>query len=149
MLHCHVLGTRAAAFSCNNVSAVFLLHTRGSRKWYICLGFGKGDRLSKRLGCRTSMGGNFEVLVPIFFLHTIHCLNVFDLAVCAASERYYVHALWSSTENCYVVVGVKRWRGIKIQAPQSVSASSGYIPWCYIGYTTKAVQMIFNRSVGS
>ena len=63
------------------------------------LGFkkGDGDRAVDKLGRRTLTGRNSEVLVPMFFLHIIRCLTVFDLVAGAASERHTFYALWSST----------------------------------------------------
>ena len=63
-------------------------------------------------------GGNSEVLVPTFFLHTTHCLNVFDLAGSAASGR---HCLLRLVAEYLKVLGAKGWQGLKKQVPQSVS----------------------------
>ena len=51
-------------------------------------------------------------------------LRVFNLAISSASGRHYVLRL---VVKYLKVVGVKRWRGLKILTPQTVSTSLGYI----------------------
>ena len=66
-LHCHVLGTRAAAFLFLNGSAVCLLHARGSGI-PSALGFREGMGGGQRHWKQTPPSGNSEIQVPMFFL---------------------------------------------------------------------------------
>ena len=51
---------------------------------------GYGDRAINGLGHWAPTGRNSVVLVPVCFLHDIHCLSIFDLAVSAVSGRHCV-----------------------------------------------------------
>ena len=127
VLHCHVLGTCVAALLFLDGSAVCLLRTRGSKKRSIRLTIPKREwRRDCQWAWATDVHGReFKDTNTNVFLHTTHCLSVFDLAVSAASER---HCVFRLVTKYLKVLGVKGWQGLKIQAPQSVSTSSSYIP---------------------
>ena len=113
-LHCHVLGTRAAAFLFIDGSAVRLLRVRGSRD-SICIRVPRGDGgpvnvLAADASKREFGGASTNVLSA-----NRPCQCVFDLATRVAGGRHYV------------LCGTA-WQAVKIQAPQSVSTPSDYIP---------------------
>ena len=54
-----------------------------------------------------------STIVPMFCLHTTHCLSIFDLAGSAASGR---HSVLHLVAKYLKVSGVKGWQGLKIQA---------------------------------
>ena len=76
------------------------------------LGFQKGNgyRTVDWLGHRMFTGENLWVLVPTFFLHTAHCLSVFDLVVSAPSGR---HCVLHLVVGYLKVLVVKGWRASK------------------------------------
>ena len=67
VLHCHVVGTRAAAFLFLDGSAVCLLRARG-RGIPSVLGFQEGMGGRQRRWQQTPPSGDLEVQVPMFFL---------------------------------------------------------------------------------
>ena len=69
-LHCHVLGTRAAAFLFFDGFVVCLLCARGSRDIPSALRFQKGMEGPSTSWQRTPPSRNLEILVPMFFLQT-------------------------------------------------------------------------------
>ena len=99
VLHCHVTGTCAAAFSVH-VSAVFSVCAQGGvGEDPFALGFrkGGGHGTVDWLWRRTLTGRNSEVLAPMFFLHTTRCLRSFELVGSSRWEDFAFYALLLST----------------------------------------------------
>ena len=90
MLHCHILGTLAAAFLFLDGSAVYVLRARGSGDIPSPLGFREGMEGPLTPWQRTPPSGNLEVLVPMFFLQTALANVSLIWTVRAAGGRHYV-----------------------------------------------------------
>ena len=129
MLHCHVTGIRAAAFSTNHVSAVFSVAHGGESelKFLSALGFRKGGRCvaDDRLGLGPLRVGIWRYYYQYSSYNPYSSLDVFDLAASAVSGR---HCVLCHVAECLKVLWVNGLRGLEIHAPQSISTSPGYIP---------------------
>ena len=113
---CQIIKTRSKCYivtfwtlvrllSCFSIDLQYVCCVRGGEGYVpSALGFrkGDGDETADWLGRWTFTGGNSEVLIPTFFLHTTHCLSGFDPVVSATNGRHiffvlHTYALWPST----------------------------------------------------
>ena len=105
VVHCHILSTRVVAFLLT-MFLQYLCCVQGGDTYHPPTVPNRGylDPL-KGLGIGRPQAG---IWIPMFFLHTIHCLIVFDPAVSAASGR---HCILRLVAEYLKVLGVKRVTG--------------------------------------